>query len=214
MFASNDDKSKLLQSRTIPSKSDFGMNTFKVIKSLIDQEAVTVTNLFYHEFYAGGYCRFMIAKERVQVPPCRYHVSKETFLPTVTSYVYGHAIGAELKSRLDRVLKIYFEYGIEDFESQNKPRIVFRTISGSEDAYFCTRRKNSEQEQSFPTNVSLKALKKTIFCACFLTFAATFVLFLEMVAKVVSVAKEKRCARAAEPKYQEWVVVSTYSYKV
>ena len=131
----------------------------------------------------------------IKEPSSRYHVSREKFLPTMTSYVYGHAIGAELKSRLDRVLKIYLEYGIEDVQSRIKPRIAFRTIRGSDDVYFCTQKKDIEDE-SFPTNVSLKVLRKTILLSGFFSFVATIVLVLEMFmnlvrSKLAKVAKER-----------------------
>ena len=180
VFAFKDETTQLLQSRTIKNKSEYRiMNMFKMIQRLIDQEAVTITNSYYHIFLSGAYCDYMMDKAGVEGPSCQYHVSKETFLPTVTSYVYGHAIDAELKSRLDRVLKIYLESGIEDFQSEVKPKIAFRTFSDTDDVLICTQKTGMAKMESFPNNVSLKALKKTIILSVFFFFVASFLFVLE-----------------------------------
>ena len=180
VFAFKDETTQLLQSRTIQNKSEFAMvDTLKMMKRMIDQEAVFVTNTYYHIFMAGCYCYYMINTAGVEGPSCRYHMSKETFLPTVTSYVYGKAIEPELKSRLDRVLKIYLESGIEDFKSQIKPKIAFRRVADTGDVLLCIQNTGMAKMESVPKNVTLTALKKTIILSAFFFSAALFFLVLE-----------------------------------
>ena len=168
IFSLNDPISKLIQSRMIPIKSDYGMLQFNLVtEELIAQKAVTITNLYYHIYLAGGYCQTVIEKDPTKSWASKYHISKETFLPTVTTYVYGHKIDDELKRRLDRVLNIYLEYGLEDVQPGAKPRIAFKAVTGSDDAYFCTQKKEVKEE-SYQTKLGLKALRKTfIGCAIF-----------------------------------------------
>ena len=216
-----DETRNVLKSKTVPIKSDWGiMDVLRSSEALIRQEAFSFTNDYYHKYFEGGYCHTMISQYGIQGPSSRYHVSKGTFLPTVTSYVYGHAIGAELQSRLDRVLKVYLEYGIEDVQARVKPRIAFLTFTGSDDAYSCTQKKDTKEE-SFPTNVGLKALRKTIILSGFFSSFAIFVLFMEKFTKFVGsklqITKSKKRnqnkARAPE-KWQPCQVTQKRLYHV
>lgn len=137
----------------------------------------------------------MIDVANVKEPSCRYHVSRQRFMPTVTSYVYGKRIDIELKRRLDWYLTIYIENGIEGFQAREKPRLAFFATTGNDNAYFCTLRRE-EKEESYPSRVSLKALKKTIsFCALFASIsiiALMFEIFTKFVGPKLQLTKEKR----------------------
>lgn len=110
----------------------------EITASLIDGDATIFSNLIYHQYFAGGYCSYMIDVANVKDPSCGYHVSHQRFMPTVTSYVYGKRIDIELKRRLDWYLMTCIENGIETFQAREKPRLAFFATTGNDNAYFCT----------------------------------------------------------------------------
>ena len=196
VFESTDSLSKFLQSRTVPEKSDWGVTQInQIMASLVDGDATIFSNQIYHQYFAGGYCSYMIDVANVKEPSCRYHVSRQMFMPTVTSYVYGKWIDNELKRRLDWYLTIYIENGIEGFQAREKPRLAFFAITGNDNAYFCTLRKE-EKEESYPTRVSLKVLRKTILFCAFSASASIVILIFEIFTKFagskLQLTKEKK----------------------
>ena len=196
VFGSTDPLSKFLQSRTVPEKSDWGMTQInQITASLVDKDAAIFSNLIYHQYFAGGYCSYMIDVANVKEPSCRYHVSRQRFMPMVTCYVYGKRIEIELKRRLDWFLTIHIENGIEGFQAREKPRLAFFATTGNDNAYFCTLRKE-EKEESYPNRVSLKALRKTILLCALSTSASIVVFIFEIFTKFagskLQLTKEKK----------------------
>ena len=89
-----------------------------------------------------------------------------------------------MKQRLDRVLKIYSEYGIEDVQTNTKPRIAFLASSGSDEPYQCTQ-KHEIIEEPVPTDLSLRALKKTMILSGVSSTIAIIILLIEILTRHV-----------------------------
>lgn len=185
--------SDLFIKRTHATKSFRSLvQTTLIAKALMAQDAVTITNLQYHKYNEGAYCLYMLNQE-IASPASRYHISKETFLPTVTSYAYRRGIDAELKYRLDKVLNVYLEYGLEDKHTEEKPRIAFRASTGGDDVYFCTQKSgfHHQNEENIPKNVSLKPLQKTLKGCLFFGVISIIILIMEITIDAINKIVDK-----------------------
>lgn len=205
VFGSADETSRVFQKKTVPVKSFWNMKEFmKTQRALTQQECITFTNLDYHLYYAGGHCMYLLASEG-HAPASRYHVSKERFMPTATSYVYGHSTSVELKQRFDSVLIRYTEHGIDAHQSVIRPEIGFETFSGSEHAWQCALKKEMKEE-SIPTSASLKMLRRTLIISACLTLASLTILILEkftrFIGALVQTRKRKVVTKQARHTFQ------------
>lgn len=179
VFRSDDEISRVFQSKTFPGKPQWKMTEYKIgQRALVNQEAIMLASLKYQLYFAGSYCLYQMVENQIVSPINRYHVSKDTFMPTVTSYVYGHNISTELKRRLDSVLERYNEHGIEAHQSTIKPQIAFLAFSGSEAPWQCYQKKEVK-EGSFPVSASLSVLRKTFLISIGMSAVSCLALLLE-----------------------------------
>ena len=179
VFGSNDEISRVFQSKTFPDKPRWKMAEYKIgQRALANQEAIMLANLGYQLYFAGSYCLYQMVENAITSPINRYHVSKDTFMPTVTSYVYGHNITTELKRRLDSILEHYNEHGIDAHQSTIKPQIAFFAFSGSEAPWQCYQKKEVKEE-SFPVSASLRVLRKTLLISIGISAVSCVALILE-----------------------------------